>query len=548
MKKSVVGIILLILLIVGGGIAAVYLYFKGSDKHLQLIPKDAMFVATVDFKSLAVKSDFNKIKELNWYKDMQKQLAEETKSNDKSKGLNEVINHPLSCGINLLSDVYIFAANQGSTGIAGGLIFDIKDADAFEKTIMKLAPDAKIQSASNYKWVEQNEMALAWSKTGAIVAGSFDKSGTSKLTDFLDATFKRSLGESILANDQFKKFNSNRKDISYFMNMNEFYTCLAHVNPDPGTGAMMSSMGGNFKDVYMWTNCDFQTDRVLTTAHMEIPEASVKALATLSASGLSEDHLKSITTKDCYMLIAMSCDPDKIFAMYESNPKIKESLDGVAAMTGMSTKDLEHIFGGEISIALTDFKKMGGGEQAGNSDDPNAMMQQQMMANIPMPVVTINFSSKNKEGLKKLLEGKLPLNADGYYHMNMYGYVNVNLAPNKFGFTLTNDDATAKTIAGGGTLGSLPANINDLAKNNPMVVYANLDWNSYPQNLRDLASQSLGDKNYKAFTAYMSIFKDFQIKGGQRDSEMALNLTPGSGNSLYRFFAQGDEVYKIMKQ
>ena len=185
--------------------------------------------------------------------------------------------------------------------------------------------------------------------------------------------------------------------------------------------------------------------------------------------------------------------------------------------------------------------------QASNSDDPSAAMMQQQLAAIPLPIFTVNFSSKNKDGVKKLLEGKLPLNSDGYYHMNLYNYIDINLAPNKFGYTLTNDESIAKTIAGGGTAGSLPDKVNDLAKNNPYVFYMNLDLNSYPQPLRDVASQALG-KNYQAFAAYMGMFKDVVAKGSQTDSELSINLTPGDGNSLYRFFAQVDESYKIMKQ
>jgi len=65
--------------------------------------------------------------------------------------------------------------------------------------------------------------------------------------------------------------------------------------------------------------------------------------------------------------------------------------------------------------------------------------------------------------------------------------------------------------------------------------------------LRDMASAALG-KNYQAFAAYMAMFKDVIAKGNQQDSEVALNLTQGDDNSLYRFFAQADESYKIVKQ
>ena len=544
MKKNVVAIIILLVLVVGAaGGYLLYNFFKGSEKHLQLVPKNAMFVATVDFKSLILKSEPTKIQQLNWYKDFQKKTAEKSQSDPQTKSIMDAFNNPLSCGVNLMSDVYVFACNTGNAAVAGGLIFDIKDADAFEKTVKKISPDIKITSTGNYKWVQQNDVALAWNKTGAIVAGVQDKNGTTKLSDFLDVTFSRKLNESILANEQFEKFNLSRKDVSVFINMAELYAAIGNFNPT----AMMSLSSTPTKDMYAWGNIDFQKNKVLGTMHVDMPAATASTMNVLSKSGLSDEHLKDITPKDCYMLMSFSCDADKMFANYEANPSMKTSLDQMAMMTGMSTKDLESIFGGEFSAALVDFKKLNMPAPVNNPNDPSAAMIQAQLAAIPLPVVTINFSSKNKDGVQKLLEGKIPLTQDGYYHMNLYGYVDLNLVPNKFGYTLTNDQDIAKKIAGGGNVGSLPDKVNDLAKNNPALFYMNLDLNTYPQPLRDMASAALG-KNYQAFAAYMAMFKDVIAKGNQQDSEVALNLTQGDDNSLYRFFAQADESYKIVKQ
>src|ERR1043165_3449338 len=460
------------------------------------------------------------------------------------------INHPLSCGINILSDVYFFGANT-TNGIGGGMIFDIRDAKAFEETIKKIDTTVKVEAGSNYRYIISSGVALGWSSTGAIVAGvqKAEEEGATK--KFLDETFNRKESESILANEQFKKFNTTRKDASIFVNGGECYNASIALNQE------MSSLFGNsfeksLKDVYYWGNLDFQNDKILFTTHVE-RGADNPTKDFMAKEGLCEDHLKCITSKDVYGLLSMHFNTEKIMAYYSSIPKFEESINMAAMTLQVSPAELKSILGGEISIALVDFKaKAPVEEPVVDENDPYASLYnyktpaQRALEQFPVPVFTVNISA-NKTVVNKLLEGKLPKNPDGLWQYPISKDYTICMAENKFGYTITNDETLAKNITTGTGLVAAPGIAGDLAKNNPAAFYWDLTYDNYPATLRDAVQNTGGKPAVNTFSSYMKLFKNVTASGKGDDSEFAVNLNSGSGNSLYRLFAQGDEAYKVMK-
>ncbi|MFN8298962.1 MAG: DUF4836 family protein [Chitinophagales bacterium] len=562
MKKWLIGGLLVALVGVSAG---VYFYFRGTEKHLQLIPKNAMVVGSIDYKSLMDKSDAGKLKDLEWFKAYQKTKDDAFKS-EKDKNLKEVFDNPLSCGVNIMSDLFYYAAPFEESTI-GALVFDINSESKFEATVKKLSPNSKIEGGKGFKAIYQgSSTALGWNSTGGIFVfiknRNYDYEGVdSTAIHFLAASFARTKEESILSNKYFQEYNKGKKDLSLFLNFGEIANFSTKMSDDPMTAMLTGSLSGQFKDMYSWMNLDFQDNRVLLTTQVRSDNPDFEKLAMLKKDGISDLHAKCITNKDVYALMAVAVDPAKLFEYYEKVPTIKDGISTAAVLIGMNSEELKKLFGGEFSIALVDFKApaaepvseaTGKKSSEESESDEYADLDEYYEAprnpldDYPMPVFTCNFTSNNKDGLKKLIEKYMPKGEAPYYSFPVSSKLTLYMVENKDGFTVMNDQTLAETIAKSGQLADLPANVKDLVKGKASAVYMDMNVEHYPLALRTSMANSMGEANYKAFNDYMKLFKDVTGSGTQTSSELALNLNDGKGNSLYRILAQIDIVYKAL--
>ncbi len=564
MKKGVIIGVLVVLFGIGAG---AYYYFKGSDKHLQLVPKNAVFVGNIDFKSVLTKADIDKVKEMQWFKDLQGKMKEEASDSPKDKKAMEVFEHPFSSGVNIMSDVYFFGAMYGEAFV-GAMVFDIKDEEQFKESILKVKPEAKIVNEKGYKAVyDGDEMALAWNGTGAVVATVYDYELRDSLKGFLSSTFARKKDESVLSNTFFQEYARGKKDMSVFLNFNEFdklTSALTRANP---FGSMMySSMSGYLKGNYVWTNLEFQDDKILftTVRKTDSEDKEAKEGDWLNPKGFSEDHINSLTQKDIYALFAVAMNSEKVFAYYDKIPMVSMAKAQIAAAMQMDVKEMEKIFGGEFSFALVGFdkpvvdstevamlqslKEEDDSEYYGSDDYEDYPAYHNPMDDYPVPVFTFNFSSNNKEGVKKVLEKyQIQKSVDGYFTYPLDGKMSAYLVENKFGFTVTNNVDLAKKMATDGKLGTPPARVADLVKGKSSAMFFDMALEHYPLEIRNTMSKEMGDRNYNAFATYMQLFKDVTGSGNATNSEVAINLSEGKGNSLYRLLAQADVAYKMVK-
>ncbi len=562
MKKWLIGGLLVALVGVSAG---VYFYFRGSEKHLQLIPKNAMIVGSIDYKSLMDKADAGKLKDLEWFKAYQKTKDDAFKS-EKDKNIKEVFDNPLSCGINIMSDLFYYAAPFEESTI-GALVFDINSDSKFEATVKKLAPESKIESGKGYKAIYQGRSAaLGWNSTGGIFVfiknRNYDyDTPDSTAQHFLAASFARTKEESILSNKYFQEYNKGKKDLSLFMNFGELANFSTKMSDDPMTAMLTGSLSGQLKDMYSWMNLDFQDNRILLTTQTRSDNPDFEKLAILKKDGISDVHAKCITSKDVYAMVAIAVDPAKLFEYYEKVPTIKDGIGTAATLIGMNSDELKKLFGGEFSIALVDFKAQeappvseatatASSEEAKDSEyeslDEYYEPRRDPLDDFPIPVFTCNFTSNNKEGLKTLIEKYMPKGEAPYYSFPVSSKMTLYMVENKNGFTIMNDVTLADAIAKNGTLAELPANVKGLVNGKASAFYMDMNVDHYPLALRTSMSNTMGEANYKAFNDYMKLFKDVTGSGSQTSSELALNLNEGKGNSLYRILAQIDIVYKAL--
>jgi hypothetical protein len=553
MKK---GILITLLVAVVGGAAGLWYMFKGTEKHLLLIPKDAAMVVNVDFKSLATKMDFEKMKEFAWFKDAQKEMKEGDAS---SKRMSEIMESPLSTGINFMSPIFYFNEIKDNN-MYNAVVFDIRSSSDFESTVIKADENLKIEEGPNFKWVKLGGGGgLAWSSTGGMFfmnTQSFmgDDEESSGAPEFVASAFSRDKANSIMSNDKFAEHIKGAKDISYFINGGNYMKMILPYALGSGLMADLSYMENTYMSGYL----EFQEGNVQFSSRVLSDNPEYAKIKEITSASISSDQLKNITDKDVYGALALKLDMTKLWAMLNEIKAVQKGKPEILQTLGVSESELESLLGGEFTFALTNFTKEVDPMQAElvpeqlDAMDEMDRYEYQYTHREPdmMPMFTLSFSSSNKELLKKILNEKMVSQgslafADGMYSTTSTGDFHGNLVETSTGFMFTNDKSIASK-AMSGSLAAAPEKISNLANNQFMAAYMNLSLATYPDLVKQELVNNMG-RSYSMFETYMSVFKEARLQQNTDKGTFDLQLSEGSGNSLFRLMKQADEVYKMTR-
>jgi hypothetical protein len=532
-------LIIVLAVVVAGAAAGLYFFFRGSSKHLRLIPGNAAFVATIDIKTLADKAEADgKLKETKFYKAFSK--------NEKTRGMSklfaEVLKHPLNCGLNVFSKMYVFAETGNNNAFTMGSVIDVKNQDDFTKFVKGVEGVGKMVSdKKTYHLLMSNGDFMAWNEHGLLVVGAASgadgeeqEAATLKAIDRLMTQDKKL---SMADNKDFSR-HPGKQDIDLYLN----YEQLMKLNATSGN-PMISSMTQNYKGVYMTGGITFENDKISFSGKLHGDEKNIEKITYTKNKGVSDDAMKYVTNDKVQMLMSVNLDMQKLIAMFTADQGIRQNMEQTAKGMGLTLKELETIFSGELTIALADIadKTIKTYDYVLN-EATGEMEMVQATAVQPMPVLTVNLGVGNKDAYNKLMKNLpvQPVEGVRTYPLMMLSSMAYH-TENDYGINLTNDSAWAAALAKNKQLAGKPsAEVSKLATGNPAGFYMDLTLEHYPLSLRDYLKGMMGEKDFTDFKNFMSVFVDVQGYGGKENSSADIHLTKGEGNSLYRLLKQCD--------
>jgi hypothetical protein len=546
MKTKIIAIVLGVVLT--GGVA-IWLLFKGSDKHLQLIPSDAAIVVSADWKSLAKKVEFEKIKQLQFYKELELRMKES--KDESARQMSEIMENPLSSGINFMSQTYLSVVAEDDAVIAS-IVFDIRDEGDFETMLRKMDSTSKIIKARSFQYTNLDGALLAWSSKGGILA--FENGlNRNEFELYLDKIFNQPKASSMADNEHFHKMMKKSKDLSLFMN-GEGYKKLALSS---GGMAQLDEDLAYLTKLYWFTTLEFKEDDISLISFQESDDPAYKELISSSGKVLSDPILQLITPEKIYGFIAGSLDIPKVYEFFRNTPIVRKNLNDLLAELQWTEDDLKNAFAGDFSIALTDVKIDNPGpftrEMAPWMSDEDFALYGSMYAPTPSPypVFTAQFTTTTKDKWRGLMNlrgrdlGFEPTAAGDWVHRsNRSSEHDVWCVETPVGYTITNDSAFAQSAKTGGNPASL-AVIKPYVTADPISGYMNIDITTYPQPLQ---AELLRNEYSELLYTYITVLKDVKMNGGMGESSMTLALKPVEGNSLFQLIAQGDLVYLKSKE
>jgi hypothetical protein len=257
-KGLIIGIISTVLI---GGAAAAWYFFSGSEKHLKLVPADAVVVVTVDWGSLAKKALAADFKNSQWFLDMEKE-ATTTGLTKEQIVMRDIMNNPTDVGVNVMSGVYFFMQSRGED-THSAFVFDVNEPNKFEATVKKFDDQLTVVLEKNYRYVNVGyDAVLAWNQDGGI----FIKNMTydERYEDIwskpiMNEVFARTADKSIIANPEFAAFKKKDGDASFFVNGSAMAEVIGKQEGGMmSLGSTMPNNGEAYKNIFITGTLNFK--------------------------------------------------------------------------------------------------------------------------------------------------------------------------------------------------------------------------------------------------------------------------------------------------
>ncbi len=543
MNKKILFIILGVVVI--GAAFYIYSFRSGSSKHLRLVPANASALVTFNLKKLTDKADFNgKFKETKLYKTMLSKSKELKETDGMGLLMSEILKNPLDNGLDVFSDMYVFVQNNAEDKNIG-VVMDVKDKKDFAAFIGKIPGLAKnMHDEKGYQVFSHGNDYFAWNENGLLILETSNSYGDEKKQEIIkmfNILMVQDKKNSMAENKEFKQYSDNKHDISLFLNYGELmntYSKMTANNP------MVKKLMDNYKGIYISGGISFENDKIAMSSKTHGDAKAIEKINYLNKKGVDNKALQYITNDKVYALFSMSLDIPKIISMFADEKSMMQSLEQTAMGMGLTVKELESVFSGEITMALVDIIEMESKNHSYKMNEATGEIEMvEEIAKQPMPVFTLNMGIKDRANYDKLMKN-IPIAVINGMRKFPLGYIPTFYAiETEYGLTFTNDSTLgAGIVTNKKTMKEPNAEVAGLMTGKPSAAYFNLNLNNYPAAVSDYFSRMAGEKSFSYFKDYMSLFNDMKGTGDVDGASFEINLVKGEGNSLFRLLKQFDTL------
>ena len=514
---------------------------KAAPDQAKHIPKDAMFVLDLNWKSLSDKASKGNF---NWDSLFKAAATDPGDDSDLAKGKRELENF-IHSGVDTTSNVFFFTTSGGSImsgqSTTGAVIMNMKDPSKFESYVKShdKAPEIKKGDGFSYALLSDN-LYVGWNKDVVIL------SGTQQMKKYSDSD-----------NASSNSSPTTQQNLSTLFNQKED----ASIASVPEFRELMEEQG----DMLFWTNSSSVLSSVPLlglTKFADLFKGSYGAGTVNFENGKAVANYKSYSGKDLADILKKYAGPtvdmslvDKYpypvegFMAFSFNPQIiteiikyggvESTVDQYFQKVGFTMDDVTKAFKGDFAIVFSDIT---------TGDKEYEMNGMKFHSNRPSVKLVFTATIGDKAAYDKIVS---KLAEQGIMEMKNGQYVPQGMG-NEFAFNMdgkhltiaTDNEVMQQYLSGHGNAG-VPNDVANEAKGKAAAFY--VDINKILQGL------STGTEE-KTMNAAKATFKNAiatgtSFNGKYLESNFELNTVNNNENSLVsliKFFAAASQ--KIEKE
>ena len=459
------------------------------SQAVQMIPQDASMVMCVDVQSLDDKMPEGSV-----------DISQLVDSKDvDSDILRMYFNDSLKTGISK-QELVLFASVNEQLGMSVLL----EDADVFQQFIEDAIRETEcvvsIQKTEDYKYCVIDSVCLLWDASKALLLANSNQ-------EIASALFMQSQSSSVIANDEFKSFYAEHKEISLWVNMEGQMDLLKFLPPFKQGMALpsMDQYAEMYKGLYSSSYVEFLDGEVLVTSKVS-PEKPARELIAKFYNGKPSQKLLEAIPAESFLLLSGALNLPEFLKIYNGIPQMKELLEDP------DTKKIINSLKGDVVLSICGF-----------ASGP-----------MPIPNAVIGLTVEDESLLQsiKSIEGVQKLEKDGYTVLTV-ALFQVFVAQREDMVLVSTDEDVIKTFAEGRELeNNLTNSDHKIVLSSAGYYYLNLDLNTYPAFLTTMLQSKMG-QSYNEISSSLNISELYGFyDASDNNSELHLVFKNKEKNSL----------------
>ncbi len=519
---------------------------KSNDEG-KMIPKDAMFVAYLNTKSLLDKVTWEDVKQTSWYK----QLYADTSTKPWVK---KMLENPENSGIDIKTGITFFVQKGMGNDyhiVLEGKLNDEKNFEQFNQNFAAPATVTKDGDVSMLMLKEQgvvgwSDKHFAYVSSSSSFANKYSSpwdtlnnqanmapaaGNSAGLSAYCKKLFSITKDSSLSQNEKFGSLMSEKGDVHAWINTEE----IMHNNASLGMLGMLK-LDIFFKDNISTYTVDFDNGKVNIKQKAYAGKEFTDFLKKYKGGNVNTDMIKNIPTQNIVGVLAMNFKPEGIKGFINLL-----GMDGMvntyAQQMGFTIDDFVKANSGDLLFAVTDLKMKTDSfsykDDQGNTTDSNVFSR-------PDANYLFSVGVGDKPSFQKLMDAGKKLGS------NMGG------AENKIAYNL-NDKTFAignqqpfinQYLAGGNN----KFDFTDKISGHPIGLFVDIQ-----KILSALNNDAMvkDDDARQVMAASLKIWDKVYSTGGDFDGDAMvgnteINLIDKSTNSLKQLNHYFDEVAKVM--
>jgi len=509
----------------------------------KMIPKNAMFVAQVNMKSMSDKLSWKDIQQTSWYK---KTFSDSATPEWRKK----ILDNPGASGIDFDKELVFFSEKASGAGFffaVEGTIKNEKDFEQFNKNFdpsqtIKKEGEVNLLTLKDKNVVGWNGKRFAYvmnSQTTSSELYSFDSTNSknispannsTELASFCKRLFMLKSDSSLEKNEKFGDMVTENGDIHMWQNTEEI------MKSSPSLGMLgMLKLDAFFKDNISTYTINFDKGKIAVNQKAYLSKELTDVLKKYLSGKINTDMIKDIPSQNVYAILSANFKPGGIVELIKLT-----GADGIintyTQEVGFTLDDFAKAGNGDLLVAVTDLKMK---EDSFNYKDDLGNDLGSGKFNKPDYNYIFSLGIADKASLQKLIDAGKKMSSQ----MGKDSLLNFDM--NDKTFALSNSGTFAKQYLAGG---NNKYDFTDKINGHPIGMY--IDFHKIFSELATDANEkadtkALMEQNLKIWNNFSLTAGDY--KDGAFTAHAEMNLIDPGTNSLKQLNTYFDEVYQIME-
>ncbi|MDQ6764127.1 MAG: DUF4836 family protein [Bacteroidota bacterium] len=521
---------------------------KSNDEG-KMIPKDAMFIAFLNTKSLLDKVSWDDVKQTSWYK----QLYADT---SMKPWVKKMLDNPDNSGIDIKAGIAFFV--QKGTGndyhiVLEGKLSDEKNFEQFNQNFAAPATVVKDGDVSMLTLKEQG--VVGWSdKHFAYVSNSSSYASkyasqwdtldnqanmapaagnTAGLSAYCKGLFSIKSDSSLSKNEKFSNLLSEKGDIHGWINSEE----IMHNGPALGMLGMLK-LDIFFKDNISTYTVDFDNGKIDINQKAYAGKEFLDFLKKYKGGSINTNMIANIPSQNIVGILAMNYKPEAIKEFIKLLG-MDGMLNNYINEMGFNIDDFVKANNGDLLLAVTDLRMK---SDSFNYKDDQGNNTSSTVYSRPDANYLFSVGIGDRQSFQKLVEAGKKLSS------GMGGSIDNKVAfnLNDKTFAIGNQQPFVNQYLGGG---NNKFDFVDKINGKPIGLYVDIQkilstFNTDTMMIKDEDARTI-------MTESLKIWNKVYSTGGEFDNDAMvghteISLVDQSTNSLKQLNHYFDEVAKVM--